>query len=88
MPYTLATIHNPTLPTVTDNYYVCVSVHVHVYPYHVYMYMYMYVYIPDVYIHVILTPPSIQGGVTPIGAVSRAATGVKIFDRLKMALTA
>ena len=30
----------------------------------------------------------LQGGVTPIGAVSRAATGVKIFDRLKMALTA
>ena len=27
------------------------------------------------------------GGVIPIGAVSRAATGVKIFDRLKMALT-
>ena len=30
----------------------------------------------------------VQGGVTPIGAVSRAATGVKIFDRPKMALTA
>ena len=30
----------------------------------------------------------VQGGVTPIGAVSRAVTGVKIFDRLKMALTA
>ena len=29
-----------------------------------------------------------QGGVTPIGAVSRAATAVKIFDRLKMALIA
>ena len=28
------------------------------------------------------------GGVTPIGAVSRATTGVKTFDRLKMALTA
>ena len=27
------------------------------------------------------------GGITPIGAVSRAVTGVKIFDRLKMALT-
>ena len=29
-----------------------------------------------------------QGGVTPIGAVSRAATGVKIFDHRKTALTA
>ena len=29
-----------------------------------------------------------QGGVTPIGTVYRAATGVKIFDRRKMALTA
>ena len=28
-----------------------------------------------------------QGGVTPIGAVYRAATAVKIFDRPKMALT-
>ena len=28
------------------------------------------------------------GGVTPIGTVYRAATGVKIFDRRKMALTA
>ena len=28
------------------------------------------------------------GGITPIGAVYRAATGVKIFDRRKMALTA
>ena len=28
------------------------------------------------------------GGVTPIGTVSRAATRIKIFDRLKMALTA
>ena len=27
-------------------------------------------------------------GVIPIGIISRAATGVKIFDRLKMALTA
>ena len=27
-----------------------------------------------------------QGGVTPIGTVYRAATGVKIFDRRKMAL--
>ena len=29
-----------------------------------------------------------QGGVTPIGTVYRDATGVKIFDRRKMALTA
>ena len=30
----------------------------------------------------------VQGeGVTPMGAVSRAATVVKIFDRLKIALT-
>ena len=28
------------------------------------------------------------GGITPIGAVSRAGTKVKIFDRLKMALIA
>ena len=35
-------------------------------------------------LHMYLT----QGGVTPIGAVSRAATAVKIFDRLKMALIA
>ena len=28
------------------------------------------------------------GGVTPVGAMSRAATMVKIFDRRKMALTA
>ena len=29
-----------------------------------------------------------QGGVTPIGTVSTAATGVKIFDRRILALTA
>ena len=34
------------------------------------------------------TETNLSRGVTPIGAVSRAATGVKIFDRLKMALTA
>ena len=32
--------------------------------------------------------PYTSRGVTPIGAVSRAATAVKIFDRPKMALTA
>ena len=37
---------------------------------------------------VICLPRQSQGGVTPIGTVYRAATGVKIFDRRKMALTA